>query len=475
MTNTLGKTDKRCDSCANKNVEIKRRYKNETYCASCYQIWFIKKPCSKCGEIRRLHKKEEFSICSNCRMRQPCIRCGGSAFKDGANTEYGRVCQTCYQGYFKTKKKCFECNEFKRGVSSYSKLPHTQNVCVACYQSHFRKTCPLCHKYRELINTEQGKICKKCHYFGEIHCESCNELMPAGMGKRCDECYWSKRLLHEIRVNTYILSSETTKQAYTSFINWFATNKGNMTATLKHNNFINFFARCDKIWGKIPSYESLVQEFKPKGLRENLTVLRWLIETKQIIVNSEIKRQIAEQERITNLLTKFGDDIPTCIRLYYEFLSQKLLNRKTSIKSVRSALQPAVGLCIEHQIKGSNTPTQEHINSYLLVKHGQYNALYGFVTFLNKKYKLDLVCNKPSREDVRKLKKRELEQNMTELYNKPKPLPLTDKLKWLQLSMSYFHQVDIQLKTLKTLNIQPCDEDMLKIIFNGKEYFLPRI
>lgn len=475
MISTSKTTDNRCDQCAKKNIKIHRRYKDETYCINCYKTWFIKKPCSKCGDIKRLYKKEKFPVCTDCQRKQPCIRCGRDAAKDGANTEYGRVCQTCYQGHFKSKKQCFECGQLKRNISRYSKISHDQPICTSCYQSHFMESCDLCHKYRELIDTEQGRICKKCDDFGEIPCTSCSKLMPAGMGKQCQDCYWLERLVHEAKLNTYLLTSNEMKKAYSNFIEWFIDCKGSMVAALKHNKFIYFFVHCDEIWHKIPSYEALVREFKPNGLREYLTVLRWLLLTEQVTVDFNAKEQIAEQERISNLLAKCDGKEPLCIENYHDFLNQKLLNRKTSLKSVRLALQPAVGLCIEHQIKESSTPTQEHINSYLLVKHGQYNALYGFVTFLNKKYKLDLVCNKPSIEDVRKLKKRELEQNMTELYNKPKPLPLTDKLKWLQLSMSYFHQVDIQLKTLKTLNIQPCDEDMLKIIFNEKEYFLPRI
>ena len=88
---SIEKTKHRCNSCGNKNVEIKRRYKDDTYCANCYRIWFVKKPCSQCGEINRLHKKEDFAVCRSCRMSQPCIRCGGAAVKNGANTEYGRV------------------------------------------------------------------------------------------------------------------------------------------------------------------------------------------------------------------------------------------------------------------------------------------------------------------------------------------------------------------------------------------------
>lgn len=471
---SIKKTKNRCNSCGHKNVEIKRRYKDDTYCANCYRIWFVKKPCRQCGEIKRLHKKEDFAVCRACHMNQPCIRCGGAAVKDGANTEYGRVCQTCYQNYFKVKKECFECGEFKRGVSRYAKLSHDQTVCVTCYQSHFRSTCPRCHKYRELIDTKKGMACQKCHEFGEIPCESCHRLMPAGMGRRCNDCYWSQRLRHEAKINTYLLSSTLMRQAYTDFTEWFMVNKGNMTATLKHNNFIDFFVRCDELWSKIPNYESLVQEFKPNGLRENLTVLRWLINTKQVVVDSKIKDQIAEEERIVNLLAKFYDKTPDCISTYHQYLDQKLVNGKTSLRSVRLALQPAVDVCIEHNVKGSNTPNQEQIDIYLLEKSGQYSSFYGFVTFLNSKYNKSLKCEEPKDKDIEKLNRLKIEKKMIAMSLESKPLNKKEKLVWLQLSMAYFHNTPISLKMLKNITLQHGCNEMDVLTYKEQDYWIPK-
>lgn len=471
----IKKAKHRCDSCGNKDVEIKRRYKDDTYCANCYRIWFIKKPCSQCGKINRLHKKEDFAVCKACRMSQPCNRCGGEAVKDGANTEYGRVCQTCYQGYFKTKKECFECGEFKRNVSRYSKLSHDHAVCTRCYQSHFMQSCSLCGRYRELVESEQGKICQKCNEFGEIPCETCHKPMPAGMGKRCGDCYWSQRLKHEAEINTYLLTDGVMRQAYISFTIWFEAELDSKTAALKHNNYIDFFVRCDELWGKIPSYQSLVQEFKPNGLREYLTALRWLIKTKQIIVDPKIKDQIAEEERIVNLLAKFDGKAPHCISDYHNYLEQKLLLDKTSLKSVRLALQPAIDLCTQYVIEASNTPIQEQIDGYLLVKQGQRNALYGFVMFLNKKCGSSLTCEKPSKDAVLKANRGEIERQMMTLYNHPKPLSDKDLLRWLQLGMMYFHGVKVDLTLLRDLHHRSKDKDkMIMLKYNEKEYWLAK-
>lgn len=470
----IKKAKHRCDSCANKDVEIKRRYKGETYCANCYRIWFIKKPCNKCGEINRLHKKEDFAVCRACRMSQPCTRCGGEAVKDGANTEYGRVCQTCYQYYFKTKKECFECGEFKRNISRYSKLSHDHAVCTRCYQSHFMQSCSLCGRYRELVESEQGKICQKCHEFGEIPCETCHKPMPAGMGKRCGDCYWSQRLKHEAEINTYLLTEGVMRQAYTSFTIWFEAELDSKTAALKHNNYIDFFVRCDELWGKIPNYESLVQEFKPNGLREYLTALRWLIKTKQIVVNPDVKSQIAEEERIVNLLAKFDDKAPYCINDYHNYLEQKLLLGKTSLKSVRLALQPAIDLCTQFKLEGSNMPIQEQIDGYLLVKQGQRNALYGFVMFLNKKCGSSLVCEKPSKDVILKANRNQLEKQIIKFINENKMLSKDNELQWFQLSMMYFHGIKVSLSSLKNSKTQLSgNNDMITLDYCGKQYSLP--
>lgn len=471
---SIKKNKHRCDSCGNKKVEIKRRYKGDTYCANCYRIWFIKKPCSQCGKINRLHKKEDFAVCSSCRISQPCTRCGGAAVKDGANTEYGRVCQTCYQGYFKAKKECFECGEFKRDISRYSKLSHDHAVCTSCYQSHVMQSCPLCYRYRELVDSDKGPMCQKCHDCGEIPCESCHKLMPAGMGKRCNDCYWSQRLKHEAKLNSYLLSSTLMREAYIDFTEWFMVNKGSMTATLKHNNYINFFTRCDALWSKIPSYESLVHEFKPNGLREYLTVLRWLIKTKQVVVDTKIKDQIAEEERIINLLDKFDDKTPDCISTYHQYLNQKLLSGKTSLKSVRLALQPAIDLYTQFQLTGSNKPIQEQIDGYLLIKQGQRNALYGFVMFLNSKYNKSLRCKKPKDKDIERINRLKIEKRMIAMSLESKPLNEKEKLVWLQLSMAYFHNTQISLKMLATITLKHGGNEMDILTYEKQDYWLPK-
>lgn len=470
------KTTNRCDCCGKRNTVIQRRYKTEAYCPNCYRTWFVKKPCSSCGEIARLHKKEDYSLCRKCKRNEPCIRCGDEAYIDGANTEYGRVCQTCHKGYFKEKKPCELCGKLKRNLSRYKELPHDLAVCPSCYSSQVHGYCSACSHQRKLIETPKGKLCKKCYEHGEISCPSCSKLMPAGRSNQCEDCYWNSRLEQEVALNEYLLKSDSVKQSYNEFMFWFKEEKGSKTAKLKNNHFIMFFIRCEEIWGEIPKYNALVQEFKPDGLREYLTVLRWLIASEKITVELNIKEKFSEGERINNLLAKLGDETPICIKSYHTFLIKRHLERKNLLKSVRLALQPAIDLCVKYEVKASNTPNQTQIDSYLLIKHGQYNSLYGFITFLNKEYGLELNCKKPSKDDILKLNRNEIEKQVIDFLKDNTKISKATELKWLQLAMIYFHGVKISYKTLKSISIHYGFNDgmtIIKIYFKGSNYTLP--
>ena len=128
---------------------------------------------------------------------------------------------------------------------------------------------------------------------------------------------------------------------------------------------------------------------------------------------------------------------------YLETLNAKLHAGRTSIKSIRLALQPMVGLmqtldCI---------PTQADIDQYLAVKQGQKAALTGFINYLNKVYKLELICqlNEQLIAEVRQQNLRKVEQQMIELIIGYRNEPTTYNEKaWLKIAMLYFHHVELE-------------------------------
>lgn len=468
------KLSNKCDICGKVNIKVHRRYKNEAYCVNCYSQCFIKAPCKVCGEIHRFHFDNTKPVCTNCMRKQSCIRCGKDAFKNGTNTEYGRVCQTCNQNYFKPKKLCFECGEAKAHVSRYTNISHDQAICRSCYQRHVHETCPCCHRYRKLVDTDNGRMCQKCHEQGQIACPSCQKLMWAGLGNRCWDCYWSSKIDHEVELNQFTFKSITVKDQYANFIDWFSRNKGLVKANLKHNNFIEFFAKCDELWGYIPDYKTLVMEFKPEGLRHNLTVLRWLTDTKQVAIDNDLKQQISESERIANLLNKLGENTPAVIEQYYAYLIERQNRKGTALKSVRLCLQPAVDIYQQFNIQGAHTPSQEQITTYLTRKSGQANNLSAFIVFLRERYQVELNGKPPQESELINIKKKEAEKGLMDLMKKPKPLSQQDQLKWLKLGMIYFHGVNSNLKESLISSLKKDENNKMYIlVYNQQQYFIP--
>lgn len=463
-----------CDYCGNVIKSTYRLYKGETYCSNCYRTWFIKKPCSKCGEIKRLHKKEEFSICLACQRKQPCIRCGAGAQKNGTTTQYGRVCNYCSRNYFRELKTCFECSKQAIKLTRCQYASHNHQICQSCYQKYTHASCACCHRYRKVIDTTDGKKCKKCHEIGQIPCPKCQKLMWAGVGKHCWNCYGSDTLQTKINLNQYLFDSPTIKSAYQDFLLWLSNHRSIETANQKHTSFIEFFIYCDKKWSKIPNYETLVSEFKPEGLRHNLTVLRWLIDTNQILINKTLKEHVAEQERIEKLLAKFEGELPVIIQNYYEYLVDRQQKRQTALKTVRLSLQPVVDIYHQFELKIENTPSQTQIDQYLLAKSGQANSLSSFIVFLREKYSIYL-HGKPNQikpNDV--LKRKAIEKEILYLAQLPKPLSRANELQWLLLGMMYFHKQSLNIQTLKKLEKTEDNVNEVMILhYKGQEYAIP--
>lgn len=464
----------RCDGCGKTMLKAHRVYKGEAFCDNCYPKWFVKKPCVRCGKIHRLYLSDPNAICLDCQRKEPCIRCGKDAH-EGTTSEYGRICQSCYQYYFKPKNTCFQCGKESHSLIRSPHTPHSQPICQNCANQYTHKTCPCCHRYRPLVQTDNGEMCQKCHELGQIPCEQCHKLMWAGVGKRCWNCYWNDKLAHEAKLNQYIFRAEPVKQAYTAFVTWFAETRGAVKANLKHNNFIDFFARCDNLWGEIPNYDLLVMEFKPEGLRHNLTVLRWLIDTQQVTINKTLKEQMAEEERIRKLFTKLGEEIPSVVSEFYDYLVARQQKRQTALKTVRLTLQPVVDIYHQFNLKMQNTPSQAQINQYLVSKSGQANSLSSFIVFLREKYGINLDVNPKKIDNSKTIDRKAVEKQLMQMTKLPKPLLDIDKIKWLQLGMMYFHKQSVNIATLKKLKVtEDITNDMLILHYNGQKYSIPK-
>jgi hypothetical protein len=197
-----------------------------------------------------------------------------------------------------------------------------------------------------------------------------------------------------------------------------------------------------------------------------------LIDTEQVVVDLEIKHEIAEKERIVNLLNKF-EVLPEPIESYYAFLNEKLALKKTSLKSIRLALQPAVGIYVELSIDRRQKPSQEQLDTYLRRKQGQLSAITGFVSHLNRKFDTNIQCNKPDPQVVRKDKRKKLERELIAINLISNPTS-KDYETWIVMSLEYFHELKVSKKTIA--NLKPDrDKHKVTIKYNDQEYVIPSL
>lgn len=451
-----------CSICG--KAQVTRKFQEEYYCANCYAQWFQKKTCKRCGQLKRIHREGE--LCLECEKLTDCVRCGKEAgtFEIGMISRYGAVCGSCTR-YFREEIECSECGKMTR--DRYRSPVTNESVCLQCYRRYTFATCKNCRRYRKVHNQEK-QLCKKCDEQLLSTCPKCKSEMPSGYGNVCPDCARRSLLFNMIRLNGHILRNKAVKTAYKKFIFWYMRKCGISVALHKGTDFMRFFIDCDEIWQQIPDYAELVTHFKPNRLRANLTVLRWLLDTNQIIVDEALKDDLAELERIQALFNKLKESVP-CIASYYQKLQRRCDEGKTSLKSVRLALQPVIDLVSANEI--TDYPTQDQLNQYLVEKSGQTAAITGFINHLKSEYHRELEIDRKLIQQIKtKQLKKHCSQRLVELYKK---LELTEneKIELIYVVLYSLHSTEV--KKPKRDNI---------LLVNGvacyhsgnKDYFLPQ-
>ena len=461
MNITQIRSQKSCSICG--KAQVTRKFQEEYYCANCYAQWFKKKVCKRCGQLKRIHRSGE--LCLECERKTDCVRCGKTAgtFDVGMVSPYGAVCRACVR-YFREEKECSECGKMTR--DRYHSPVTNESVCLSCYRKYTFGTCKNCRRYRKIHN-EEKRLCKKCDEQLISICPKCKGEMPSGYGNVCPDCARRTLLFNMIRLNIHIFRNKTIKTAYKKFIFWYMRKCGIGVALHKGSDFMRFFIDCDDIWQKIPDYAELVTRFKPNGLRANLTVVRWLLDTHQVVVDEGLKDDLAELERIQALFNKLKESVP-CIASYYQMLQQRVDSGKTSLKSVRLALQPAIDLMSSNDI--TDFPTQDLLNNYLVAKSGQIAAITGFINHLKLDYHRELEIDRKLIQQIKsKQLKKHCSQRLVELY---KQADLTLKERMELVSVVLYSLYGITIKMPKREKIIKIDK-IAYYCCENRNYFLP--
>jgi len=312
-----------CGECRKEKIKVFRVYRGKNYCGTCYARLFKKSLCPKCSNYARLPIFDSKGVCINCYKDRPCARCGKENYSTGKITSYGPV--------------CCSCANFIRLKTQPAKSPTNRS------RASFG-TCKMCHRHRVLEKTSNGRIgCKKCLHEGEVACQQCGALMPAGRGKQCESCYRKNLLERRIKVSLATFSQAPMGNIFKNFSEWLGTSIGYHKAAITLNKYLPFFLDIEIQWKFIPEYNQLLNHFGSLALRRVLLPMKWMQMTGLISVDENLKEAHVESRRIMGILNRLREETSErqILNLYHKFMMERHQQGRNSLRSVRLSLHPA--------------------------------------------------------------------------------------------------------------------------------------
>lgn len=463
----------RCDECGRDVAKIDRNYHGTRYCATCYARTFKRRLCPQCGEIARLPKNRPEAVCTHCELAKPCARCGRTSYAIGKITPYGPVCNACAP-HFRVQEACEACGKLSRRLTRVGRFGgDDRRLCPQCARADYR-TCSACGRHRLLTESADGKrLCHICLEDGETPCPSCDKPMPAGYGKTCEACYWTKTCRKRVKIDQAAFSTAVMRDAFGEFGAWLQDKVEPHKAALTIHRYLAFFLEVEHEWKTVPTYADLVTHFAAEGLRRVRLPMQWLCETQGVEPDPKARENDSERRRIQALTDTFskGSWAARVLAGYHDQLMARCEAGHTSLRSVRLALRPAVSLLLATEAQEQRLPDQAVLDRYLLNTPGQKAAITGFVSFLQVAYSTDLIA----RTDVKKTRearRRKLEREIIQMMKHPED---GDEFmrRWISAGLEYFHWVKVSKQAVRSTAVSGNDSG-LRLEINGNSYFLLR-
>ena len=347
-------------------------------------------------------------------------------------------------------------------------------LCHHCDKENYG-ICSRCRRYRKITidETHSEKICNRCLTEKNTCCTQCNREMPAGRGRLCEECTWHNTYQKRVTFNKAAFQHELFADYYGQFCEWILRKWGSQKAAHSVNKHILFFLQLDKNFELLPSPEQLLSLFGTDALRRSKLPVDWLDSEHSIKIDENSKKMMSERQQIERLVNKSGLDerFRGIIETYKLNLLDKYSKEKTSLRSIRLALRPAISLLVLCQKKNLLWPDQHELTHYLYHIPGQKAAITGFISFINRHYstKLNIECIKK----LKNQKTKKLEKTLLSLIKSP--IKDDDFLKkWIAVGLSYFHHRPINLiRKVSKSNISIDKNDMIAIKMEKEILWLP--
>lgn len=231
---------KQCDQCKQYSDHFPRRYRGKRFCGSCYWYFFIKRECSECHQIKRIHRAEKRPLCYRCYSKvTPCSRCGRVGRPVGNCLETGILCNSCANA-FRPDGKCSLCGRIAT-VSIGKKFGIDTPICDTC-RNQLHPKCPNCGIRGVLHETDSGMhLCYRCANGITYYCKSCHEPIKGAERSYCKQCYAIRRNDKRTEINAASFSAPETEKLFRDFIDWLTNNVGPEKSAQTQNRYAEFF------------------------------------------------------------------------------------------------------------------------------------------------------------------------------------------------------------------------------------------
>ena len=379
-----------CDACGRPMIKATKVYRGRALCSTCYNRWFKRRLCSRCGQNMRAHIQDANSVCDACvREHRTCLRCGKPTPRAGLLVNGKAVCNACAP-YFRKPGVCSRCGGKSTRLSKISGIVD-QPVCEKCQRELICATCRDCGKHRQVYHRDQRgqAICKSCaDNPGISHaCPTCGVTVPGSGASRCRTCARNAAISRQADLLSVRFHNINVKRLWASFSEWLIAEGKRDRVSL--TSYAAPLAKVDFSLNDVEPVENahFASTLTAGELRQAELLTEYLARIGLLTSNSSDRAKWSDEQRIASMVATvshmpWGKEI--------EAFSSHLRTAEPQIapQSRRVYMRAAVALMEFAAVGKVSQVTDETISMFVRKKPGHRASLSRWLRFLAEKHQL---------------------------------------------------------------------------------------
>ena len=451
---------KQCDQCKQYSDHFPRRYRGKRFCGSCYWYFFIKRECSECHQIKRIHRAEKRPLCYHCYSKvTPCARCGRIGRPVGKCLETGILCNSCANA-FRPDGKCSLCGRIAT-VSIGKKFGIDKPICDTC-RNRLHSKCPNCGIRGVLHETDSGMhLCYRCANGITYYCKSCHEPIKGAEKSYCKQCYAIRRNDKRTEINAASFSTLETEKLFRDFIDWLTNNVGPEKSAQTQNRYAEFFIAIQHAPTNWPSDVFFLTTIDGGFLRKS-SKPRLYLESIGVRFDASALKDAMDLRTINNNLMLIrhncGDKYLAQVNSFFDNRLEEYRGGKTKMLTIRIE-SSAVMRLFEYFVKLKDLDIS--LRAISTESPGLRCTLVAFLHFLSTHHNETFAFPKTDIEQrlvylVRSFRGREVSSRHLTFYG--------------HLCMAVFHSLEMNPNNHLDISIAG---DGFNVLFGGQNYWIP--